>query len=122
MSDCGVCLYGADDCEGADFYVLETRRAGKAHRCDECRKVIYKGERHEVVTGRWDGLFVRTRTCLDCVDIATSLSCNGSRMHGGLWEELESLRYEIGLGCIATLTRPTAKAKLQAWINERRGL
>ena len=118
MADCGVCLYGCDDGDAPDLYNVYIVRARKRHVCCECRCAIQVGDDHEVARGRWDGQFTAFRTCLDCEDIATALSCDGSRMHGGLWEAMGDIRHEIGFACLSKLTRPSAKAKLQDYVNK----
>lgn len=119
MSDCGACLY-FDDFDAASFYCRETRKARKAHTCFECHRTIQPGEHYEVVSGKWDGSISTYHTCAECVDIGTAMSCDGSRLHGGLWEMMADIRHEVGWGCLQKLTLTSAKVKLQDWINEGR--
>jgi hypothetical protein len=119
MTDCGFCLMGADDGEPSDFYRRVIRTARKPHQCYECFDPIRPGDRYEETTAKWAGQISRNRTCLACVDIADSLSCDGSRLHGGLWEELIDNSYEVGLACLLKLKTVAGKEKLQAFINKR---
>ena len=122
MSDCGFCLVGADGGETSNFYLTRIRTARKTHQCYECFDPIAPGDRYEETTAKWDGAISRCRTCLPCVDIATSLSCDGSRMWGGLWEELQECRYEVGVACLLKLKTAAGKEKLRAFINKTKGL
>jgi hypothetical protein len=118
MTDCTVCLFVDDGGPQPAFYTSRRVMARRPHRCCECGDAIAVGDRYERVTGKWDGRISTFTTCLNCVDIAEQLSCNGFRLHERLWEDLDEIRTEMGLGCLNRLTRPSAKAKLQAYLNE----
>jgi hypothetical protein len=60
------------DCEMPEAYVGREVVARKPHRCCECRGWILRGERHQVISGIWDGTPARFRTCADCVHIRCS--------------------------------------------------
>ena len=121
MSDCGVCL--TYDYDAPSLYSMADRKARKPHECCECHRVISPGEVYERVSGKWDGWMGSFATCAECADIATSLSCDGSRMHGGLWDSIDDLGPEVvGAACLLKLTTASAKAKLQAWWIDRKGL
>lgn len=86
MSDCDVCIGGEGD--PIQDYTIGLVTANCAVRCSECRRVISKGKEHERITGKYDGTRISWRTCMDCRNIATGLSCDG-RVHGTLWTDLE---------------------------------
>jgi hypothetical protein len=86
VSDCGVCIGGEG--EPIQDYDIGLATARKGYRCTECGRMIQKGIEHEVVTGRYEGTYIRWRTCMDCRHISSGLSCEG-RIHGTLWTDLE---------------------------------
>lgn len=55
-----------DDSTEPDVFRSEIRRARKAHRCDECRRVIPAGSRYRYVSGLWDGRWDDFAFCLRC--------------------------------------------------------
>lgn len=118
MSDCGVCISSEPD-GTCDFFIQETRKARKTHRCCECHKEIQIGERYEHARGKFDGDMWASDTCLICVEIAEAFYCNG-RMFGCLWEEMSDILDEITTGCFARLKTAAAKEELQRRINKRR--
>ena len=90
MNDC--------DWDPARVYRSAIRKARKPHVCCECGGTIAVGERHEYVTANWEGTWCDFRTCPDCVVIRCNLarregSCGGW-LHGGMLEELESIKYD----------------------------
>jgi hypothetical protein len=119
MSECDACLYIDSGYDPPDFYNIKMVKARKPHACCECRRTIAKGEEYERASGRWDRVVSTFHTCTECQDIATSLACDGGRMHGGLWEAMEDMRDAIGFGCLAKLTRASSKETLQQWLNDR---
>jgi hypothetical protein len=121
MSDCGACIY-VGDYDPPDVYWLKWVKARKEHACCECKRTIAPGERYEYVSGKWDGRMGAFHTCAECSDIATSLACDGDRMHGGLWEAMDEVGDTIGFGCLQKLTLASSKEQLRQWINERKGL
>jgi hypothetical protein len=122
MTDCGACIY-TGDFDAPDFYERKNVKARKPHHCKECHREIPVGEVYECVSGKWDGTVSTFCTCAECQDIATALSCDGNRMHGGLWEALEDLGPDVvGPGCLARLSTAAAKQKLRNWWIERKGL
>lgn len=115
MADCGVCIDNGDF-DAPAFYTQDDVRARKPHVCCECHDTIPRGAFYERTAGCWDGEVKTYCTCLACVDIATSLTCDGTRLHGGLWEALGDIGAEaFGASCLARLSTPDGKAKLQAW-------
>lgn len=55
------------------LFNCRTVTARKDHRCGECLSVIAVGERHEYVSGFWDGEFDQYRTCESCCKLRDSL-------------------------------------------------
>lgn len=99
----------------------------KPHVCCECREDIPKGVKHEVSTGKSDGMFWSFRTCLLCVEIRTAFVC-GSFVYEGLWgaieEEIFPLWNKAGpWDCLAKLTTPEAiklaNHRYSEWYKER---
>ena len=110
--DCGVCLGGYDG-DGPEFSDARMVLARREHKCYDCQRPIAPGIRYERVTGKWEGQFLSHAFCVDCVDIATSLSCDGSREFGNLWGEIEEYVFPaLTTGCLAKLQTASAKAYL----------
>lgn len=55
------------DYDTPEFFNESRPLAAKAHRCDECGRVIKPGERYERVTGKWDGDVITNKTCVYCL-------------------------------------------------------
>ena len=115
MSECG-CLYMGDG-EPIDLSQDRVIVARKEHACYECRRVIARGERHELVTGRCEGEWVSYRTCLVCVEIRSALSCDGW-VYGWLWQSVHEMFAESApafpSGCIDKLETVAAKERMAA--------
>jgi len=91
MSD--ACCY-VDIDEYAKVYRSAWRKAAKEHQCDECLRVIAKGERYDYVTMfyEWWQTF---RTCAFCKALVRDY-CGGQHLHGGLHELLwDCLDYDL---------------------------
>ena len=82
--DCSIRL---NDYESPVVHRVECRRARGDHWCCECSRPIQVGERHEVVTGRWDGAWSTYRTCRTCIAIRRDY-CPGGSEYGGLRRHL----------------------------------
>ncbi len=118
MSDCGVCLTGAEDCS-TDFLTTKIRIARKVHHCCECAKLIQKGDKYERSSGKTDGDLWTFATCLICMEIASTFYCNGRWFGGLLWEEMQEYAFqEMTTGCLDRLTSAAAKAELMRRWNE----
>lgn len=96
-----------DDADPWDFFTEAQRRAAKAHRCGECRRVIAKGETYRYCSGKvMDGIETM-RQCLQC-EAATQwlrVACNGY-LFGCVEEDLEN--HVIGYECDLR-TRPLTR-------------
>lgn len=118
MSCNDICIVPYDDCEVGAFWQSAVRRAAKDHRCDECGDVIHTGDRHEVVSGKWDGEFTTDRSCLTCVEIAAAFYC-GPRILGQLWADIGEQVFPewdemIAIDCLAKLKSEPAVEKMRA--------
>lgn len=78
-----------DFADQADFAHGEWRRAGKVHRCEECIRVIPRGQRHYYLSTLFDGRWSTWRTCEHChaAGLWMHVVCGGY-LTGGLLEEL----------------------------------
>lgn len=74
------------------FYGARNVKGRKDHRCDECLRVIPKGEQHEYAKGLWEGDFSDFRTCGLCCDMIreSGLTCY---CHGHLMDELHEVDF-----------------------------
>lgn len=67
MSGCACsCDY---DGEAPSVYRESFPIARKAYKCCECGTLIRPGQKHQVFTGLWDGVWQTFRTCLPCYNI-----------------------------------------------------
>lgn len=65
-----------DDSESDTVSHAETRRARVWHLCDECRRVIEKGETYRHAAGLFDRVWYRHRVCAHCMVGTEWLSAN----------------------------------------------
>ncbi len=118
MSDCNVCIGGGDFDGVMEMFDAKITRARKEHRCIECRRVILKGSDYERISGKWEGEFSTSHTCLDCMNIRDGLSCGEGMSIGELWTEVSECEVfeRMTTACLAKI--PTASAKsymLERW-------
>lgn len=69
-----------------DSYALtryKVVKARKQHRCDECRRLIERGERYESFWGLYDSNWYNAKTCAHCLAARRWLAIECS---GWLWE------------------------------------
>jgi len=79
-----------DDGEHYDVYCAQTRKAAKAHKCNECYRQIAKGESYRHTHGLYDGYWMQNRVCSHCQVATTWLSDNcGGYMDQGVCEDIE---------------------------------
>ncbi len=122
MSCQDVCLT-ADYDSTSEFYSESIRRAAKPYRCCECSAVIEKGDRHEYVSGKWDGEIMDFRTCLPCSEIRKAFYCQTWGL-GSLWEDMQEQifpewRDDLTIvDCLARLDTDAATAKTRAMFAE----
>lgn len=118
MSDCNVCLY-IGDYEHPSFFHKKLVKARKSHECFECREQIRLGQNYWKIIGKWDGKFDQFRICTLCEEIAIELACNGGRMYGCLWEDLQEQVFpEMTFSCIQKLKTTETKVFLQKHWNK----
>jgi hypothetical protein len=88
----------------SEFYSRTHPRARKAHRCEECRRVILPGERYARHSQKWEGDVSSWPTCAQC-DAWSSAFARASRIvcgcsgHvvGEMWEQIaEFAREHLG--------------------------
>ena len=88
------------DYEPAAVYHVSRPMAHKAHRCSECGRTIYSGERYERVFGVWDGRPDTFKTCVYCLglrDLAESRLRCLCWAHGNMVEDvMETIRNAEG--------------------------
>jgi hypothetical protein len=111
----GYCDVSLGDYDGdqATFYDEKVVTGRKPHKCNECRSDIPKGERHNVVTGKWDGEIKTYRFCAPCWEIMGEFSENG-RTFGLTWETFRD-EWAQGAnlqGCLNRLTSVAAKQRM----------
>lgn len=110
MGDCDVCIGGDFDGEYAAFSNTEFPKSRKAYKCEECGREIAKGQKYEKYSGVFDGSFFSHKTCMDCHNIRSAMSCNNSVCIGQLWEEIYYIFPEVTHGCLERIKTPSAKA------------
>ncbi len=115
MRDCEVCIGGNRGFDIGD-YEQSVERSKCDFECSECERPFQFGTVHELTTGYNDddGEPVRYTACMDCRHIALGLSCNGDRVHGTLWEDLEEDAGFEGFSeaCVAKVQTVSAKRYL----------
>jgi len=60
---------GYNECE-----VTIIRKARKRHQCEECCKLIEKGDKYEYCSGIYDSKPFSFKTCSNCVDLRSKIS------------------------------------------------
>jgi len=106
MSGC-ACVYPTE-ADGPEFSNIRYRKARKEHKCCECEKVIEKGERYEIIAGKWDGDVSTFKTCLDCAAIRDELFCHGHTfeyLYHDLNEHIRDTDGQIAPSCLVKLPR-----------------
>lgn len=121
MGDCNVCLY-FDDCEPADVFHVENRRARKTWHCDECRCEISVGNEYEYAAMLFDGEWTHYRTCLICSEIRGAFSCGGVMYGGEFWPQFTDMFPSLNSSCLDKLKTPAAKAYLLKRWRDWKGL
>jgi len=87
MSEMFTCVCTSADYEEPEFFTEKMVTAHKEHRCCECHELIKKGDRYELVRGKWDGSFGTYKTCRICAQIRKDfMSCGWT--YGDLWSDL----------------------------------
>jgi hypothetical protein len=110
-------LTSGDESAEYSTYSAKVVRCRTHKTCGECGTRIERGQRYELVKGKWFGEWCTYKTCMMCVEIRTHFACNGW-VFGQLWEDLEENFFpdmKAGGPCMDGLS-PTAKQHL---IDER---
>jgi len=117
MSDCSCIYADYDGC--ADEIQKAVRVARKPHKCQECYRVIKKGEKYEYYAGNYDGFFTH-KTCTDCLSVREEFFCSGfgfGAIWEDVWEHVQELDGNISSECLAKLT-PRAREKICDYVQE----
>jgi len=121
MSDCGVCIggYEADGCH--DFSRVDWPKACKEHKCEECGRVIAKGEKYRRSAWKFDGEITDEINCAECVEIRDAFTCwedGAAYCPGELWADMRSAVFPVlTSACFDKLKTPSAKEMLrQLWM------
>jgi hypothetical protein len=109
--NCGVCL-GEFDGDPCTIWREAMPVARKAHQCSECGDAIAPGTRYESISMLFEGKFDTYKVCAACSDIGKSLSCDGSRPLGFLWESVRDVFPEMTQACVDKLRTAAGKRKL----------
>ena len=118
MSDCNVCIGGGESDGHFDFYNKTNPKARKAHKCSECRRLIEIGQTYERAVMKWEGDLETFKTCSDCVQIRSGLSCGEGVEYTNLWQEVYDYVFpNMTQACIDKVNTVSAKKYLQdRWI------
>lgn len=91
MTQCD-CSWDVGDYEPASVYRETNPQSRKQYVCCECGSTIEPGDRHQCITGLWDGTWDTFRTCATCARIRSEYCPHGAVFGGlaeALWECLE---------------------------------
>ena len=126
MRDCGVCLGGYDVDGLFDFYEARTPIARKEHQCEDCSRMIQRGDKYHRVSGKFDGDFFDTITCAICQEIRDAFTCDerdtAGPPPGELWADMVDVFPYLTTTCFDKLQTPQAKAFLRERWMEWKGL
>lgn len=61
-----ACACACDDFDMPSICREEFPTARKEHKCCECGRIIRKGEKYQLIEGKWEGVFDRFKTCMQC--------------------------------------------------------
>ncbi len=115
MSECGVCIGGGYDSDGA-YFGCKVVRSRKDRICEECGEIIPKGNPVNYHRGKTDEMW-QAYICPVCDEIADALSCGGGRLFGTFWDSFWESAEGIGIACFEKLRTVEAKKELQRrWI------
>lgn len=77
-----------------EFYNQSMVKGRNNYSCCECGCTIPKGDRHESVSGKWEGDMRTFRTCLPCVALRDRIADGGCFCLTGLSDELSYGDYD----------------------------
>ncbi len=119
--DCRVCIsgYDGDDCLDYETYYERNIAIKRNCCCYECGVIIKAGTIHQQCGGTYEGERKNWRFCLICAEISKAFSCDGGRLFGVLWEQVEENVFpNMTTGCLAKLKTAAAKQHLVNKWNE----
>ncbi len=127
MSDCGVCIGGYDTDGMPDFSSVRWPKARKEHRCEDCKRLILRGEVYQRYAGKFDGEFYDVVTCRVCVEIREAFTCaeydQTGPPAGELWSDITEMMFpNLTTACFDKLKTPEAKAELRRRWMQWKGL
>lgn len=117
MSDCEVCIGGFDG-DYAEIYSDRWFKARKVAKCCECRGEIKPGDRYESVSMRYEGEWLRYRTCAPCHEIREVFTCGKGFMFESLWEDMEEYVFPVlttATKCFQKLSADSKAFLLDRW-------
>ena len=96
-----------DDCETSRILRIDIPKARKEHHCQECGRVIPKGEEYIVEAMVHEGIFSQHKTCEDCYAVRQVFFSSGW-WYGGLWDDMREFIIDcdgdLSVSCIRQLT------------------
>lgn len=87
----------------SDFQTESTPTTRKVHKCGECNGQIEPGQKHQLISGSWEGYMGSFKTCMPCLAARNWATAqpewvsNGEHLYysGQLEEDLSYLTPEI---------------------------
>ena len=112
--DCSCIGSDGDNCDFWDFEPTESFPIAKKNwKCQECGRVISKGEKYSGYSGKAEGSWIVHRSCMDCQSVTENLFCSWT--FGKVWDALSDYIWdsggEISWSKVAKLT-PVARGKV----------
>lgn len=94
-------------------------KARKEHKCDECSRIINRGEKYEYVFGIYSDSYDNPcimKTCSICLSIREAFFCDGF-LHGDIIEavreHIRAIDGKVGFDCLEILTDEARKVILK---------
>lgn len=123
MAECGFCIGSEGDGEYSEFHHEDRPKARKVHKCCECSREIMPGEHYQRIAGKFDGYMYGEKTCAECAEIRSALSCEVSPAYGSMWSEITDYIFpHINTACYDKLSTAPAKKYLQEKWMQWKGL
>lgn len=72
-------------CEEPSLFTESYPRARRPHQCCECLRRIEPGEHYYCASGRWDGDFLRFKSCWQCQSMRLYLKREASKFWREPW-------------------------------------
>lgn len=87
MNECHHTTSGPDSTERSIVIETRTPKARKLHSCDECHRLINKGEEYRREILKWGSKFFHHKYCEDCLSLREVFFSNGW-YYTYLWEDM----------------------------------